>query len=59
MPWMFTGGIEADVTVTRLAAEEFYLVTGAGFGRHDIAIIARHAPDDRSVAVLAAVTTRR
>ena len=45
------GGIEADVTVTRLAAEEFYLVTGAGFGRHDIAIIARHAPDDRSVAV--------
>ena len=45
------GGIEADVTVTRLAADEFYLVTGAGFGRHDAAFIARHAPDDGSVAV--------
>ncbi len=45
------GGIEADVTVTRLAAEKFYLVTGAGFGRHDAAFIARHAPDDGSAAV--------
>jgi len=45
------GGIEADVTVTRLAASEFYLVTGAGFGRHDISFILRHAPDDGSVAV--------
>ena len=45
------GGIEADVTVTRLAAEEFYLVTGAGFGRHDISFVVRHAPDDGSVAV--------
>ena len=45
------GGIEADVTVTRLAAQEFYLVTGAGFGRHDITFIAAHAPDDGSVAV--------
>jgi len=45
------GGIEADVTVTRLAASEFYLVTGAGFGRHDISFILRHAPDHGSVAV--------
>ena len=45
------GGIEADVTVTRLAAAEFYLVTGAGFGRHDIAFVLRHAPDDGSVMV--------
>ncbi len=45
------GGIEADVTVTRLAADEFYLVTGAGFGRHDIAFVRRHAPDDGSVTI--------
>jgi glycine cleavage system aminomethyltransferase T/glycine/D-amino acid oxidase-like deaminating enzyme len=45
------GGIEADVTVTRLAPAEFYLVTGAGFGRHDISFIQRHAPRDGSVAI--------
>ena len=45
------GGIEADVTITRLGATEFYLVTGAGFGRHDIAFVLRHAPDDGSVTV--------
>ena len=43
------GGIEADVTVTRLGDEEFYLVTGSGFGRHDSAFVLRHAPDDGSV----------
>jgi sarcosine dehydrogenase len=45
------GGIEADVTITRLGEAEFYLVTGAGFGRHDIAFVLRHAPDDGSVTV--------
>ena len=39
------GGIEADVTITRLGDEEFYLVTGSGFGRHDTAFMLRHAPD--------------
>ncbi|MBL1436804.1 MAG: FAD-dependent oxidoreductase [Rhodobacteraceae bacterium] len=29
------GGIEADITITRLAADHFYIVTGAGFGVHD------------------------
>ncbi len=45
------GGIEADVTVTRLGTEEFYLVTGSGFGRHDSAFVLRHAPADGSVLV--------
>ncbi|HXP19740.1 MAG TPA: FAD-dependent oxidoreductase [Streptosporangiaceae bacterium] len=45
------GGIEADVTVTRLGDEQFYLVTGAGFGRHDIGFVLRYAPDDGSVIV--------
>jgi 4-methylaminobutanoate oxidase (formaldehyde-forming) len=31
------GGIEADVTVTRLAEERFRLVTGTAFGVHDAA----------------------
>jgi glycine cleavage system aminomethyltransferase T len=44
-------GIEADITITRLGEQEFYLVTGAGFGRHDIAFLLRHAPDDGSVQI--------
>lgn len=50
------GGIEADVTVTRLAAEHFYLVTGSGFGRHDAAFLLQHAPTDGTV-VIADVTS--
>jgi len=45
------GGIEADVTVTRLAPELFYLVTGSAFGRHDLSFVLRHAPDDGSVRI--------
>lgn len=45
------GGIEADVTITRLAREEFYIVTGSAFGRHDITFLLQHAPDDGSVTI--------
>ncbi len=45
------GGIEADVTVTRLGEDDFYLVTGSGFGRHDITFLLQHAPDDGSLTV--------
>jgi glycine cleavage system aminomethyltransferase T/glycine/D-amino acid oxidase-like deaminating enzyme len=45
------GGIEADVTVTRLGEDEFYLVTGSGFGRHDVTFLLQHAPNDGSVTV--------
>jgi glycine/D-amino acid oxidase-like deaminating enzyme len=45
------GAIEGDVTFTRLGEECFYFVTGAGFGRHDLAFILRHPPDDGSVTV--------
>ena len=48
------GGIEADLTVTRLGAQRFYIVTGAGFGVHDADWIGRHLPDD---AWLAEVTS--
>ncbi len=38
------GGIEADLTVSRLAEDRFYLVTGTGFRTHDMAWIADHLP---------------
>jgi len=38
------GGIEADVTVARLAHDEFYIVTGTGFATHDFNWIARNLP---------------
>ena len=42
------GGIEADVTVTRLGEERFLVVTGTAFGPRDLAWLrARHAPRRR------------
>jgi len=40
------GGIEADVTVARVARDEFYIVTGTGFATHDFDWIARNLPVD-------------
>jgi len=36
------GGIEADLTVARLAEEKFYIVTGTGFRTHDASWISDH-----------------
>ena len=38
------GGIEADLTVARLAEDRFYIVTGTGFRTHDFGWIADHIP---------------
>ena len=38
------GGIEADLTVTRLAEDRFRVVTGTAFGAHDLGWIRRHLP---------------
>ncbi len=38
------GGIECDLTVVRIAEDEFYIVTGTGFATHDFDWIARHIP---------------
>ncbi len=43
------GGIQADLTVTRLAADSFMLVTGTAFGNHDGAWLRSHLPNDGSV----------
>jgi dimethylglycine dehydrogenase len=45
------GGIEADLTVTRLGDERFYVVSAAATESHDLAWIQAHAPDDGSVRV--------
>jgi 4-methylaminobutanoate oxidase (formaldehyde-forming) len=45
------GGIEADLSATRLAADRFLLVTGTAFGTHDRAWLERNAPRDGSVYV--------
>ncbi|MFC4947847.1 GcvT family protein [Pseudonocardia sp. GCM10023141] len=37
------GGIECDVTVTRVGAAEFMVVTGTAFGQHDIGWLRRQA----------------
>ena len=44
------GGIEADLTVTRVGEESFRVVTGTAFGTHDLAWIRRNLPGDGSVA---------
>jgi len=45
------GGIEADLTISRLAEDVFYIVTGSAFGLHDKSWIMAHAPDDGSVTL--------
>jgi 4-methylaminobutanoate oxidase (formaldehyde-forming) len=39
------GGIECDLTVTRLARDRFYIVTGTGFSTHDFDWIRRAIPE--------------
>ena len=38
------GGIECDLTIARLAADHFYIVTGTGFRTHDFHWIEDHIP---------------
>jgi 4-methylaminobutanoate oxidase (formaldehyde-forming) len=45
------GGIESDVTVTRLADDDFRIISGTSFVANDIGWIQMHLPDDGSVEV--------
>jgi 4-methylaminobutanoate oxidase (formaldehyde-forming) len=45
------GGIEADLTITRIAPDRFFLVTGTAVGQHDLAWLRTHLPDDGSVGL--------
>jgi len=39
------GGIECDLTIARVAENEFYIVTGTGFSTHDFDWISRNIPE--------------
>ncbi len=45
------GGIECDLTISRIAPDRFYLITAAGTETHDLAWIASHAPTDGTVVL--------
>ena len=45
------GGIQADLTVTRLAPDRYLLVTGTAVGNHDASWLRQHLPEDGSVAL--------
>jgi 4-methylaminobutanoate oxidase (formaldehyde-forming) len=45
------GGIECDLTVSRLAPDLFFLVTGTGFRTHDLAWIRRNLPAGAAVEI--------
>jgi 4-methylaminobutanoate oxidase (formaldehyde-forming) len=45
------GGVECDLTVTRLGPDRFAIITGSAFGVHDISWIRRHLPDGGGVRI--------
>ena len=46
------GGIESDLTVLRLARDEFFIVTGSGQATRDFAWIERHVEDGEHAALV-------
>ncbi|MBK6514392.1 MAG: GcvT family protein [Polyangiaceae bacterium] len=46
------GGVECDVTVTRLAEDHFYVLTGTAYGTHDAHWIAKNLPEGADVRVV-------
>ncbi len=45
------GGIECDLTVTRLAPDRFQIITGTAFGIHDLSWMRSQMPSDGSVYI--------
>jgi glycine cleavage system aminomethyltransferase T/glycine/D-amino acid oxidase-like deaminating enzyme len=52
------GGIQADLTVTRLATDAFMLVTGTAVGNHDAAWLRNHLPEDGTVTLRDVTSSR-
>ncbi|MGA0893688.1 MAG: GcvT family protein [Ilumatobacteraceae bacterium] len=46
------GGIQCDLTVARIADDEFYVVTGTGFATHDLDWIERGIPSGSNAQVV-------
>jgi 4-methylaminobutanoate oxidase (formaldehyde-forming) len=51
------GGIEADLTITRIAEESFYIVTAGATEGRDFHWLQSHIPDDNAHAILTNVTS--
>jgi glycine cleavage system aminomethyltransferase T/glycine/D-amino acid oxidase-like deaminating enzyme len=45
------GGIECDLTVTRVTGDRYLLITGTAFGQHDLGWLRKHAPRDGTVLI--------
>jgi 4-methylaminobutanoate oxidase (formaldehyde-forming) len=45
------GGIESDLTITRIGEEQFRVITGTSFAASDLGWIKLHLPEDKSVEV--------
>jgi len=45
------GGIECDLTVSRISEDHFYLVSGTAFIKHDLQWLKKHLPSDGSVSI--------
>jgi 4-methylaminobutanoate oxidase (formaldehyde-forming) len=45
------GGIECDLTVSRIGEDHFYLITGTAFIKHDLDWIRKHLPDNHRVSL--------
>jgi glycine cleavage system T protein len=45
------GGIECDLTVTRVSGDRYLLVTGTAFGQHDLGWLRKHLPQNASVLI--------
>jgi len=52
------GGVQADLTVTRLGDDRFLLVTGTAYGNHDAAWLRTQVPDDGSVEIRDVTSSR-
>ncbi len=52
------GGIECDLTVTRLAADRFQIITGTAFGIHDLSWMRSQMPTEGSVYIQDVTSSR-
>ena len=52
------GGVECDLTVTRLERDRYHIVTGTGFGTHDFSWIRRSIPEGMNASLIDMTSAR-